>query len=230
MNERVTIQDVARAAGVSKATVSRVLNDKPDVDEATRRRVLAAIDTLGYIPNQAALTLARRTPAPQAVTPARAQLPPGFLWGTATSAYQTEGATREDGRGPSIWDEFVTLPGATFEGQTGEAACDSYHRWPDDVALLDELGLNAYRFSLSWSRILPEGTGAVNEAGLDYYDRLVDALLERHITPVLTLYHWDLPSALQRQGGWLNRATAEAFAEYARLVARRLGDRVRWWI
>jgi beta-glucosidase len=230
MNERVTIQDVARAAGVSKATVSRVLNDKPDVDEATRQRVLAAIGSLGYIPNQAALTLARRTPGPQATALSHAQLPAGFLWGTATSAYQIEGATREDGRGPSIWDEFVALPGATFQGQSGEPACDSYHRWPEDVALLDELGLNAYRFSLSWSRILPEGTGIVNEPGLDFYDRFTDALLERHITPVVTLYHWDLPAALQRQGGWLNRSTAEAFAEYTRLVVRRLGDRVRWWV
>src|SRR5262249_36170523 len=109
-------------------------------------------------------------------------------------------------------------------------ACDSYHRWPEDVALLEELGLNAYRFSIAWPRILPEGAGTVNAAGLDYYDRLVDALLERHITPVVTLYHWDLPAALQHHGGWLNRYTAEVGAEYARLVVRRLGDRVRWWI
>src|SRR5262249_31699917 len=108
--------------------------------------------------------------------------------------------------------------------------CDSYHRWPEDVALLNELGLNAYRFSLSWSRILPEGTGALNAPGLDFYDRLIDALLARHITPVVTLYHWDLPAALQRQGGWLNRSTAQAFADYARLVVRRLGDRVHWWV
>ncbi len=167
---------------------------------------------------------------PQIASPSHTQLPPGFLFGVATSAYQIEGATREDGRGPSIWDEFVALPGATFQGETGEPACDSYHRWREDVALLEELGLNAYRFSIAWPRILPEGTGAVNAAGLDYYDRLVDALLERNITPVVTLYHWDLPATLHHQGGWLNRATAQAFADYARLVVRRLGDRVRWWI
>src|SRR5215471_210106 len=156
--------------------------------------------------------------------------PPGFLWGAATSAYQIEGAVHEDGRGQSVWDRFVVIPGATYQGQTGEIAADHYHRMEEDVALMAELNLNAYRFSLSWPRILPQGTGVVNERGLDFYDRLVDALLARGIRPLATLYHWDLPVALQDQGGWLARDTAYAFAEYAGVVAQRLGDRVDWWL
>ena len=161
---------------------------------------------------------------------ATAAFPPDFLWGAATSAYQIEGAVHEDGRAPSVWDRFAAMPGATYKGQTGEIAADHYHRMEEDVALLAELNLNAYRFSLSWPRILPQGTGAVNERGLDFYDRLVDALLARGIQPLATLYHWDLPVALQDRGGWLNRETVSAFADYAEVVARRLGDRVAWWI
>jgi beta-glucosidase len=156
--------------------------------------------------------------------------PPDFLWGAATSAYQIEGAVHEDGRGQSVWDRFVAIPGATYQGQTGEIAADHYHRMEEDVALMAELNLNAYRFSLSWPRILPLGTGAVNQRGLDFYDRLVDALLARGIRPLATLYHWDLPVALQDRGGWLARDTAYAFAEYAGVVAQRLGDRVDWWL
>ncbi len=156
--------------------------------------------------------------------------PPDFLWGTATSAYQIEGAIHEDGRGPSIWDLFSATPGKVYQGHTGEYAADHYHRMQDDVALMAGLGLNAYRFSIAWPRILPEGTGTVNARGLDFYDRLVDALLARGITPVVTLYHWDLPATLHERGGWLNRDTAHAFAGYAEIVARRLGDRVDWWI
>lgn len=161
---------------------------------------------------------------------ATAAFPPDFLWGAATSAYQIEGAAHEDGRAPSVWDRFASMPGATYEGQTGEVAADHYHRMAEDVALMAELNLSAYRFSLSWSRILPQGTGAVNQRGLDFYDRLVDALLARGISPLATLYHWDLPVTLQDRGGWLNRDTAYAFAEYAEVVARRLGDRVQWWV
>jgi beta-glucosidase len=156
--------------------------------------------------------------------------PDEFLWGAATSAYQIEGATREDGRGPSVWDVFAATPGSTHNGDTGEVADDHYHRLEQDVALLAELGLNAYRFSIAWPRILPQGTGASNAAGLAFYDRLVDCLLERGITPVATLYHWDLPLALFERGGWRSRDTAYAFADYAEIVARRLGDRVQWWI
>ena len=162
--------------------------------------------------------------------PAAAAFPPGFLWGAATSAYQIEGAVHEDGRAQSVWDRFATTPGTTYQGETGEVAADHYHRMDEDVALMAELNLSAYRFSLSWPRILPQGSGDVNERGLDFYDRLVDALLARGIQPLATLYHWDLPIALQDQGGWLNRDTAYAFADYAEVVARRLGDRVQWWL
>ncbi len=172
--------------------------------------------------------LSPRTEAQPA--PASAIFPPDFLWGAATSAYQIEGAVHEDGRAPSAWDRFAVRPGATYLGQTGEIAADHYHRMEADVALMADLHLSAYRFSLSWPRILPQGTGAVNERGLDFYDRLVDTLLARNIRPLATLYHWDLPLTLQDRGGWLVRDTAYAFADYAEVVARRLGDRVDWWI
>ncbi|WP_052460314.1 GH1 family beta-glucosidase [Microbacterium gorillae] len=156
--------------------------------------------------------------------------PPGFRWGTATAAYQIEGAVAEDGRGPTIWDDFVRRPGAVRRGDTGDIACDHYHRWHDDFDLLDELGVNAYRFSIAWSRILPDGAGRINGAGLDFYERLTDDLLQRGISPMVTLYHWDLPSALQARGGWAARETADRFGEYVRVVADRLGDRVPQWL
>lgn len=158
------------------------------------------------------------------------QFPGGFLWGAATSAYQIEGGWNEDGRLPSIWDTFSHTPGKTKNGATGDVACDHYHRWAEDVALMRDLGLKAYRFSVSWPRILPEGTGRVNQAGLDYYGRLVDALLEANILPMLTLYHWELPQTLQDAGGWPARATSAAFTELADVVSRALGDRVSHWI
>jgi beta-glucosidase len=156
--------------------------------------------------------------------------PDGFTWGVATSAYQIEGAVTEDGRAPSIWDTFSHTPGKVAGGDTGDVACDSYHRWPEDVGLMKELGVSAYRFSIAWPRIMPDGRGPVNQAGLDYYDRLVDALLAAGITPYPTLYHWDLPQALQDRGGWAARDTAIALAEYAVVVAGRLGDRVTNWV
>ncbi len=156
--------------------------------------------------------------------------PSNFLWGAATSSYQIEGATREDGRGMSIWDHFSTLPGAIAGGETGDVAVDYYHRWPADIALMKELGFNSYCFSIAWPRILPDGSGPVNEKGLDFYERLIDNLLAQGITPCTKLYHWDLPQALQEKGGWENRDTAYLFAEYAEIVARRLGDRVPYWI
>ncbi|MBX5456498.1 MAG: beta-glucosidase [Thermogemmatispora sp.] len=158
-----------------------------------------------------------------------ASFPPDFLWGVATSAYQIEGAAYEDGRGPSIWDAFSGTPGKTYQGDTGDIAADHYHRMEEDVALMARLGIGAYRFSISWPRVLPQGKGSVNSRGLDFYERLVDCLLAHEITPLITLFHWDLPLALQSDGGWLNRETALAFADYAEIVARRLGDRVRWW-
>jgi beta-glucosidase len=157
------------------------------------------------------------------------RLPATFRWGTATSAYQIEGAVDEDGRGPSIWDTFCTVPGAVDNGDTGDAACDHYHRMPQDVALIRELGLDAYRFSIAWPRVQPTGRGSANPAGLAFYDRLVDELLTNNIEPWLTLYHWDLPQELEDAGGWPNRDTAYRFADYAELVYDRLGDRVEHW-
>ncbi len=157
------------------------------------------------------------------------RFPDGFLWGAATSAYQIEGAVDEDGRGPSIWDTYAHTPGRIDNGDTGDVACDSYHRWPEDVALLAELGLNAYRFSLAWPRILPDGR-RLERRGLDHYARLIDALLERGIEPVVTLYHWDLPQALEDEGGWRSRETVERFAEFAASCFEAYGDRVRWWL
>lgn len=156
--------------------------------------------------------------------------PPGFLWGAATAAYQIEGAATEDGRRPSIWDTFSRTPGKVEGGDTGDVACDHYHRTASDVSLMRELGLNAYRFSIAWPRIVPEGAGAVNAAGLDFYSRLVDELLAFGIEPVPTLYHWDLPQALEDRGGWTNPDTARAFADYAGAVFDRIGDRVGRWI
>jgi beta-glucosidase len=156
--------------------------------------------------------------------------PPEFLWGAATASYQIEGAVSEDGRGESIWDRFCTIPGKVRNGENGAIACDHYHRYAEDIALMRELGLAAYRFSIAWPRILPTGRGDVNPRGLDFYDRLVDELLANGIQPFATLYHWDLPQALEDEGGWTNRATAEAFVGYAETVVRRLGDRVKHWI
>ncbi|NNE08806.1 MAG: beta-glucosidase [Gemmatimonadetes bacterium] len=159
-----------------------------------------------------------------------APFPPGFLWGAATSSYQIEGAAGEDGRGESIWDRFANEEGRIADGTSGAVACDHYHRWREDIAIMKSLHLGAYRFSIAWPRVIPAGVGAVNEAGLDFYDRLVDGLLDAGIDPFVTLYHWDLPQALQDRGGWASRETATAFAEYANVVSRRLGDRVATWV
>ena len=156
-------------------------------------------------------------------------VPEGFLWGAATSSYQIEGAVAEDGRGPSIWDTFAHTAGRIARGENADVACDHYHRWRDDIAVMRSLGVNAYRFSIAWPRVVPGGAGAVNQVGLAFYDRLVDALLEAGIEPFPTLYHWDLPQAMQDRGGWTARGTAEHFAAYAGQVAAALGDRVRDW-
>ncbi|WP_433375060.1 GH1 family beta-glucosidase [Streptosporangium sp. CA-115845] len=158
-----------------------------------------------------------------------ALFPPGFRWGVATAAYQIEGAAAEDGRTPSIWDTFARTPGRVHLGQTGDIACDHYHRYADDVALMRDLGIDTYRFSVSWPRIRPDGTGPVNPLGLDFYDRLTDTLLAAGIEPMTTLYHWDLPQCLEDRGGWTVRETAQHFAEYAGAVYDRLGDRIRTW-
>ncbi|MDX6478215.1 MAG: beta-glucosidase [Gaiellaceae bacterium] len=156
--------------------------------------------------------------------------PAEFVWGAATASYQIEGAANEDGRGESIWDRFSATPGKVRTGDTGLVACDFYHRYRDDVALIRDHGLDAFRFSIAWPRILPEGRGRVNQAGLDFYDRVLDELLANGIEPFVTLYHWDLPQVLEDRGGWASRETVDAFTEYVQIVVERLGDRVGRWI
>jgi len=157
----------------------------------------------------------------------RAERPPRFVWGVSTSSYQIEGAAREDGRGASIWDTYCREPGRIANGDTGDVACDHYHRYLEDIGLMRDLGVGAYRFSVAWPRVMPEGRGKVNEAGLAFYDRLIDALIDAGIAPWLCLYHWDLPQALGDRGGWSNRDCVHWFADYAALIARRYGDRVK---
>jgi beta-glucosidase len=157
-------------------------------------------------------------------------VPSDFTWGVATASYQIEGSPRADGKGVSIWDTFVRQPGTILDGQSGDLACDSYRRWRDDLHLLRELGVDSYRFSIAWPRVLPFGRGEPNEAGLASYERMVDDLLAAGIEPTVTLFHWDLPQALQDRGGWTDRATAEAFADYAEVCFARLGDRVTRWL
>jgi len=160
----------------------------------------------------------------------RGDFPADFLWGVSTSSFQIEGAGQEDGRGESIWDRFCAEPGRIRDGSNGLVACDHYHRWPQDLDLAQTLGVNAYRFSIAWPRILPTGRGAINEKGLAFYERLVDGMLARGLQPWATLYHWDLPQPLQDAGGWKNRDTVAAFLEYTDVITRRLGDRVKHWI
>ena len=160
-------------------------------------------------------------------SPPRIALPPGFIWGVSTSSYQIEGAANEDGRGPSIWDTYSHHAGRVANGDTGDVACDHYHRYREDVGLMRKLGIKAYRFSMSWPRVMPAGRGAPNEAGLSFYDRLIDALIAAGIEPWLCLYHWDLPQGLEDLGGWTNRDSAQWFADYAGLIGHRFGDRVK---
>jgi len=198
-----------------------------------RRSVLGSMAALAGAALGALLRPARSQP-PNATAPPAPQsvveFPEGFLWGAATAAYQVEGAWSEDGRGESIWDRFAHQPGNIKNGDTGDIACDSYHRYPDDIALLKQLNLKSYRFSIAWPRIQPLGRGAANLKGLDYYKRLTDAILEAGIRPLPTLYHWDLPQPLEDAGGWPARDTAARFAEYVRIVAHALGDRIPQWI
>ena len=174
-------------------------------------------------------SLLLRGVSPRPLMPSDLHFPAGFLWGAATSAYQIEGSPLADGAGPSIWQRFAHTPGLMRDGDTGDIACDHYRRFRDDVVLMRELGLKAYRFSIAWSRVLPSGCGTVNPKGLAFYERLVDTLLENGITPMATLYHWDLPAALDDRGGWLNPDIAQWFAEYARVMVRALDDRIGMW-
>jgi beta-glucosidase len=192
----------------------------------SRRKMLG---TLGGVAAAAALTPTRAAAA-AAQKRTAAEFPKDFAWGAATSAHQIEGALNEDGRGASVWDAFCKKPGAIWRGQSAEMACDHYHRYRDDVGLMKSMGLRAYRFSISWTRVLPDGTGKVNEAGLAFYQRLVDELLRAGITPYLTLHHWDFPLALHERGGWMNRDSADWFAQYATVLTRALSDRVTHWL
>ena len=169
-------------------------------------------------------------PSPQFNPPAEFTFPKGFFWGTATAAYQIEGAWKDDGKGESVWDRFAHTPGKIKNGDTGDVACDSYHHWSEDLALMRAMTLNSYRFSISWPRIQPAGFGAANSKGMDYYSRLVDALLAARVRPLVTLYHWDLPQKLEDAGGWPNRDLAGRFADYVQIVAKALGDRVSDWM
>jgi beta-glucosidase len=155
--------------------------------------------------------------------------PSDFMWGSATSSYQIEGASTEDGRGATVWDVFCDTPNKVINGDNGDVACDHYHRYPHDIALMKSLGLKAYRFSVAWSRILPNGIGTVEPRGLAFYDRLVDTILQADITPMLTMFHWDLPQALEDKGGWANRAVLDGWTQYAQVLSEKLGDRVKIW-
>jgi beta-glucosidase len=187
------------------------------------------ISRRGLLPLVAGLPVLRDVWRPGSAMAEDKVFPADFVWGASTSSYQIEGAVNEDGRGQSIWDVFSHTPGKVKNGDTGDVACDHYHRWREDVEWLKRGGFNAYRFSTAWPRIMPAGTGAIEPRGLDFYDRLVDGLLAHRVAPWLCLYHWDLPQALAEQGGWRHRDIAEKFAGYARVVARRLGDRVKHW-
>jgi beta-glucosidase len=196
----------------------------------SRRRFakIAAWSALGIPATSAKAAVGTATPAPQLPNGSHATFSPDFLWGAATSAYQIEGAVHEDGRGPSIWDQFTHLKGKIIDQSTADVANDHYHRYKEDVQLIKELGAKAYRFSIAWPRVFPEGTGTPNPKGLDFYHRLVEELLANGIEPFATLYHWDLPQALQdRFGGWRSRDTSKAFADYAGYVAERISDRVK---
>lgn len=194
------------------------------------RRQFAGIAAGSVLGISAPSIAAGQTSQPGKSSPNRAAFPKGFVWGTATSSYQVEGAVNEDGRGPSIWDRFVQLPGMISDRSTGDTACDHFHRYKEDVQLMKALGTRAYRFSIAWPRVFPDGTGKPNPKGLDFYDRLLDELSAAGIEPYATLYHWDLPQALQdRLGGWTSRDTPKAFADYSAYVASRLSDRVKYF-
>lgn len=187
---------------------------------------LAGLSTLGIATARGKPSNSKAGPASGVAAPAR--FPDGFLWGTATSAYQIEGAVHEDGRGPSIWDTFSHTPGKIADGSNADRANDHYHRYKEDVGLIKELGVKAYRFSIAWPRVFPDGTGKPNPKGLDFYDRLLDDLLAKGIEPFATLYHWDLPQRLQdRFGGWESTDTSKAFADYSGYVAQHLSDRIK---
>jgi len=209
-------------------------NIKANQTPVTSRRHFLA-QTAGLAATVAAAgmpaSIAEAAPAKVKMSPDNSSFPRDFFWGAATAAYQIEGAANEDGRKPSVWDTFSRIPGRTKNGDTGDVACDHYHRFKDDIKLMVELGIKHYRFSIAWPRIMPDGRGAVNEKGVDFYRRLADSLLESGITPHATLLHWDSPQALEDlYGSWRSREMAKDFAEYCSQTVRRLGDRIRNWM
>jgi beta-glucosidase len=195
-----------------------------------RRSFLQSAAALAATPALQSLLDSAAAQTPPAITPAPHRFPQDFVWGTATASYQVEGAFHEDGRGPSIWDTFSHTPGKTYQSQTADVADDFYHLYKHDIALMQRLGVKGFRFSIAWPRVFPQGTGTPNPKGLDFYKRLTDALLAAGIEPFCTLFHWDLPQALQDQGGWTNRATSHAFADYARYTVGQLSDRITQWM
>jgi beta-glucosidase len=195
-----------------------------------RRTFLKSAAALAATPALTPLAGAAAESLPAVASPSPHRFPQNFVWGTATAAYQVEGAVHEDGRGPSVWDTFAHTPGKTYQGQTADVADDFYHRYKEDVALMRDLGVRGFRFSIAWPRVFPQGTGTPNPKGLDFYKRLLDSLHEAGIEPFCTLFHWDLPQALEDQGGWTNRATAQAFADYAHYTASQLSDRIGHWM
>jgi beta-glucosidase len=206
----------------------------PEIDQFSRRRFGKALTAAATVAPAAGVLLPAAAQA-QSDAQGNAQdkfysFPEGFLWGCATAAYQIEGGAKEDGRGPSIWDTFSHIPGKVFQNQTGDVADDHYHRYKEDIGLLKSLGAKTYRFSIAWPRIFPQGTGQPNEKGLAFYKRVLDEIQANGITPYCTLFHWDLPQALQdKLGGWESRDTAKAFADYAGYIAGQLGDRIRYF-
>jgi beta-glucosidase len=195
-----------------------------------RRSFLKSAAALAAAPALSPLARAAAESLPAVASPNPHRFPQNFIWGTATAAYQVEGAVHEDGRGASVWDTFSHTAGKTFQGQTGDVADDFYHRYKEDVALMKRLGVRGFRFSIAWPRVFPEGTGAPNPKGLDFYKGLLDALHEANIEPFCTLFHWDLPQALEDKGGWTSPATSQAFADYAHYTASQLSDRIRHWM
>ena len=240
----VAVGNLLAACGENISQVAVSTSSLPAATPTTIAAVPTTLPAVTATPDTATTAIAAITPlkpttvdplsSPPAVTAATSavltKFPTGFLWGSATSSYQIEGATKEDGRGLSIWDTFCEQPGKVRNGDTGDVACDHYHRYEQDLDLLKTLDFQNYRFSVAWPRILPNGSGQVNQKGLDFYKRLVEGLLKRNIRPMVTLYHWDLPQALQDRGGWLNRDTAKYFAEYADVLFQALGPSVPQWI
>jgi beta-glucosidase len=208
----------------SKEAATTEVSHGPTGD-VTRRAFLA-----GGTASLAACAANTRSYQLASATEAKAPFPKDFVWGAATAAYQIEGGAREDGRGPSVWDEFSKKKGAVFEDNTGDVACDHYHRYKEDIALLKTLGVKSYRFSISWTRLLPDGVGTPNQKGIDFYNRLLDEVLKQGIAPMCTLFHWDYPQALYKRGGWRNRDSAEWFADYTKLVADKFSDRIKVWV